>query len=117
MSVANSKRGHVGRRRRVTMRFVLDRDGKSQIQALDRTQPLLPMRPGQAERRTHDDKRHGSFLALFTELQIKRGSHRSAKVQQAAIDAFIDARNSDPKPFRWTKHADDIRPSIARFCR
>jgi transposase len=35
-------------------------DGKSQIQALDCTQPLLPMRPGQAERRTHDYKRHGT---------------------------------------------------------
>src|SRR6266550_6243152 len=35
-------------------------DEKSQIQALDRTQPLLPMRPGQVERRTHDYKRHGT---------------------------------------------------------
>lgn len=34
-------------------------DEKTQIQALDRTQPLLPMRPGQAERRTHDYERHG----------------------------------------------------------
>ena len=35
-------------------------DEKSQIQALDRSQPLLPMRPGQAERRSHDYKRHGT---------------------------------------------------------
>lgn len=35
-------------------------DEKSQIQALDRTQPLLPMRPGQVERRTHDYERHGT---------------------------------------------------------
>ena len=35
-------------------------DEKSQIQALDRTQPLLPMRPGQIERRTHDYERHGT---------------------------------------------------------
>jgi hypothetical protein len=44
-------------------------DEKSQIQALDRTQPLLPMRPGQAERRTHDYQRHGTtslFAALAT---------------------------------------------------
>ncbi len=44
-------------------------DEKSQIQALDRTQPLLPMRPGQAERRTHDYKRYGTttlFAALDT---------------------------------------------------
>lgn len=40
--------------------MVLCVDEKSQMQALDRTQPLLPMRPGQAERRTHDDIRHGT---------------------------------------------------------
>ena len=178
-------------------------DEKSQIQALDRTQPLLPMRPGQAERHTHDYKRHGTtslfaaldvkagtiigkcmprhraqelrrfldtvernvpedldihvimdnasshktqlirdwfakrqrwqvhftptsaswinqverFFALLTEQQIKRGVHRSTKALQAAITAYIDQRNTDPKPFRWTKTADDILASIARFCR
>ena len=40
--------------------LVLCVDEKSQIQALDRTQPLLPMRPGQIERRTHDYLRHGT---------------------------------------------------------
>ena len=40
--------------------LVLCVDEKSQIQALDRTQPLLPMRPGQIERRTHDYVRHGT---------------------------------------------------------
>jgi hypothetical protein len=44
--------------------LVLCIDEKSQIQALDRTQPLLPMRHGQAERRTHDYKRHGT-TSLF----------------------------------------------------
>ena len=38
---------------------------KAEIQALNRTQPLLPMRPGQAERRTHDYQRHGT-TSLFT---------------------------------------------------
>jgi transposase len=42
-------------------------DEKSQIQALDRTQPLLPMRPGQIERRTHDYDRHGT-TTLFAGL-------------------------------------------------
>jgi transposase len=183
--------------------LVLCVDEKSQIQALDRTQPLLPMRPGQAERRTHDDKRHGTtslfaaldvkagtliskrmprhrarefrrfldtvennvpadldihvimdnasshktklirdwfakrprwhthftptssswinqverFFALLTEQQIKRGAHRSIKELEAAIAAYIDARNADPKPFRWTKTAEDILASIERFCR
>jgi len=40
--------------------LVLCVDEKSQIQALDRSQPLLPMRPGQVERRSHDYKRHGT---------------------------------------------------------
>jgi hypothetical protein len=35
---------------------------------------------------------------------------------EAAIAAYIDARNADPKPFRWTKTADDILASIERFC-
>src|ERR1700719_1057050 len=173
--------------------LVLCVDEKSQIQALDRTQPLLPMRPGQAERHTHDYRRHGTtslfaaldvkagtiigkcsararaqefrrfldtveqhvpadldihivmdnasshktklirdwfakrrrwhmhftptsaswinqverFFALLTDQQIKRGAHRSAAALEAAIAAYIDARNADPKPFRWTKTADD----------
>lgn len=183
--------------------LVLCVDEKSQIQALDRTQPLLPMRPGQVERRTHDYKRHGTtslfaaldvkagtiigtcmprhraaefrrfldtverrvpgdldihvvmdnasshktkvirdwfakrpnwhahftptsaswinqverFFALLTEQQIKRGAHRSTKELEAAIRAYVAARNNDPKPFRWTKNADDILASIQRFCR
>ena len=182
---------------------VLCVDEKSQIQALDRTQPLLPMRPGPVERRTHDYKRHGTtslfaaldvtagtiigkgmprhraaefrrfldtveknvptdlaihvvmdnasshktklirdwfakrpswhphftptsaswinqverFFALLADQQIKRGAHRSTKELEAAITAYLDARNADPKPFRWTKTADDILASIGRFCR
>jgi hypothetical protein len=52
--------------------LVLCVDEKSQIQALDRTQPLLPMRPGQIERRTHDYKRHGT-TSLFAALDVKTG--------------------------------------------
>ena len=183
--------------------LVLCVDEKSRIQALDRTQPLLPMRPGQAERRTHDYKRHGTtslfaaldvkagtvigacmprhrarefrrfldtveasvpgdldihvvmdnasshrtklirdwfakrprwhphftptsaswinqaerFFALLTGQQIRRGVHRSTAALEAAIAAYIDARNAAPKPFRWTKSADDILACIERFCR
>ena len=182
--------------------IVLCVDEKSQIQALDRTQPLLPMRPGQAARRSHDYKRHGTtslfaaldiatgqvigqcfprhrasefrsfldaieanvpkdldvhlvmdncathktplirkwlakrprwhvhltptssswlnqverFFALLTDKQIRRGVHRSVAELQADISAFIDHHNADPKPFRWTKSADDILASIERFC-
>jgi transposase len=182
--------------------LVLCVDEKSQIQALDRTQPLLPLRPGQVERRTHDYGRHGTtslfaaldvttgaiigrcfprhrakefrrfldtvaarvpadlevhividnagshktklirdwfakrprwhvhftptsaswlnqverFFALLTERQIRRGAHRSTTELEAAIQAYIDTHNADPKPFRWTKSADDILASIQRFC-
>ncbi len=53
--------------------LVLCVDEKSQIQALDRTQPLLPMRPGQVERRTHDYRRHGT-TSLFATLDAKSGT-------------------------------------------
>lgn len=182
--------------------LVLCVDEKSQIQALDRSQPMLPMRPGQIERRTHDYTRHGTtslfaaldvatgnvigkcyprhrasefrrfldeiekavprdldvhlvmdnyathktpmirdwlakrprwhvhltptgaswinqierFFALLSERQIKRGIHRSVADLQAAITSFIEANNAKPKPFRWTKTADDILASIERFC-
>jgi transposase len=52
--------------------IVLCVDEKSQIQALDRTQPLLPMRPGQAERRSHDYKRCGT-VSLFAALEVATG--------------------------------------------
>jgi transposase len=53
--------------------LVLCVDEKSQIQALSRSQPILPMQPGQAERRTHDYKRHGT-TSLFAALDIATGS-------------------------------------------
>ena len=52
--------------------MVLCVDEKSQIQALDRTRPLLPMRPGQAERRTHDYLRRGT-TSLFAALDTRTG--------------------------------------------
>ena len=48
-------------------------DEKSQVQALDRTQLLLPMWPGQAERRTHDYTRHGT-TSLFAARDVKAGT-------------------------------------------
>jgi transposase len=52
--------------------IVLCVDEKSQIQALDRSQPMLPMRPGQPARRSHDYKRHGT-TSLFAALDIATG--------------------------------------------
>jgi transposase len=183
--------------------LVLCVDEKSQIQALDRTQPLLPMRPGQPERRSHDYTRHGTtslFAALdtktgkligqlhrrhravefrkfldlieanvpaandvhlimdnygthktasirnwfakrprfhvhftptygswlnlverwFAELtnkQIRRGVHRSVRALEQAIRDSLEAHNADPKPFSWTKSADEILASIHRFAK
>ena len=57
------------------------------------------------------------FFALLSEQQIKRGVHRSTAELEAAINTYIKTRNADPKPFRWTKSADDILASIERFCR
>jgi transposase len=53
--------------------IVLSVDEKSQIQALDRTQPILPLRPGLPERRTHDYQRHGT-TTLFAALNVLEGT-------------------------------------------
>ena len=65
---------------------VLCVDEKSQIQALDRTQPLLPMLPGQTERRTHTYSRHGT-TSLFAALDVATGEvlaqcHRRHRSQE-----------------------------------
>lgn len=52
--------------------IVLSVDEKTQVQALDRTQPMLPLRPGQVERHTHDYKRNGT-LSLFAALEVATG--------------------------------------------
>jgi len=52
------------------------------------------------------------FFALLTNKQIKR----DVADLRSAINAFIDQHNREPKPFRWTKPADDILTSIERFC-
>ena len=182
--------------------LILCVDEKSGIQALDRTAPLLPMRPGQVERRTHDYSRHGTtdlfaaldvttgkvigscqrrhrsvefrkflnkiddsvppdldvhiildnssthktaliqrwlvkrpryhlhftptssswlnlverWFAALTEKQLRRGVHRSTRELEEAILQYIDSTCADPKPFRWTKTADEILASLARYC-
>jgi transposase len=102
--------------------LVLATDEKSQIQALDRSQPLLPMRPGQVECRTHDYIRHGT-TALFAALEIKTGRvigdvHRRHRTKEflhflntiennvtADLDVHLILDNSGthktPKVHRW----------------
>jgi transposase len=181
---------------------VLCTDEKSQVQALDRSQPVLPMMPGMPERRTHDYVRHGitSLFAAFniadgtviselhrkhraTEFRkflttidrtvpadldvhlicdnygthktpatkawlarhprfhmhftptgsswinqverwfayltgqlIHRGVHKSVQALEADIRAWIADWNTKPKPFVWTKTADEILESLSRYC-
>jgi transposase len=180
---------------------VLCVDEKSQIQALDRSQPVLPMMPGMPERRTHDYLRHGitslfaafniadgtvisqlhrrhraiefkKFLAaidkavpatleihlvcdnyathntpeirawlarrprfhvhftptgsswmnqverwfgLLTDKLIRRGAHTSVQALENDIKAWIATWNHDPRPFTWTKTADEILASLADY--
>jgi hypothetical protein len=47
--------------------------------------------------------------------QIRRGAYRSVAQLKAGIQEFIDAHQADPRPFVWTKSADEILASIARF--
>jgi transposase len=63
-------------------------DEKSQIQALDRTAPLLPMRFGQAERRTHDYLRHGT-TTLFAALQVATGTVTDACYPRHRHEEFL----------------------------
>jgi transposase len=182
--------------------IVLCVDEKSQVQALNRAQPVLPMLPARPELQTHTYVRHGTtslfaaldvatgkvigtchrrhraaeflkflkeieasvpqdldvhivldnlsthktpavhrwflrhprwqlhftptysswlnqverWFALLEQKQLKRGAHRSTRELESAIYAFIDVSNDDPKPFRWTKSADDILANLKRFC-
>lgn len=86
-----------------TKALVLCVDEKSQIQALDRTQPIFPMKPGQVERRTHDYARYGT-TSLFAALDLATGNvigechrrHRSTEFRhfldsiEAAVPADLD---------------------------
>jgi transposase len=181
---------------------VLCVDEKSQIQALDRTAPILPMLPGTPERATHDYKRSGTsslyaaldistgkvigslharhraiefkkflqtldrevpaeldvhvilddssthktpairrwllahprfvlhftptssswlnlverWLSELTTKKLRRATHRSVQELNNDIRAWIDTWNDEPKPFVWTKTADQILDSITRYC-
>lgn len=53
---------------------------------------------------------------MLTEKQVRRGVHRSTRELEAAIQRYVDASNAEPKPFIWTKTADEVLASIRRFC-
>ena len=56
------------------------------------------------------------WFGLLEQKQLKRGAHRSTVELEKAIYEFIDVSNTAPKPFIWTKSADDILSSLERFC-
>jgi len=74
--------------------LVLSVDEKSQIQALDREQPVLPMMPGVPERRTHSYVRHGT-TSLFAALDIASGGEQTARCGAQHSRHFARVRIED----------------------
>jgi transposase len=56
------------------------------------------------------------WFAELTNKQIRRGVHRSTRALEDAIRNYLGVHNKTPKPFVWTKSADEILASVARFC-
>ena len=56
------------------------------------------------------------LFALLTEKQLRRGIFRSTRELETAIRAYLEHHNRQPKPFIWTKTADQILDAVARFC-
>ena len=57
-----------------------------------------------------------SFFSIVERRVTKRGVHRSVTALETDIGNFLDAHNDDPKPFKWTKTADQILESLSRYC-
>jgi len=57
------------------------------------------------------------WFAGLTEKQLRRGIHRSTRELEHAIRRYLERNNRYPKPFIWTKTADQILDSVARFCK
>ena len=56
------------------------------------------------------------WFAEITNKRIRRGSYRSTRQLVHAIEDYLSVYNDDPKPFIWTKSADDILESLKRYC-
>ena len=57
------------------------------------------------------------WFATLTQRQLRRGIHRSTRELEAALQRYVETYNQDPKPFAWTKTADEILAAVARFCK
>jgi transposase len=104
--------------------IVLCVDEKSQVQALDRTQPILPMTPGQAERGTHDYVRHGT-TSLFAALNVATGEvlgqcHRRHRQQEFVkflehIDAAVPAAEGETIHIVMDNYGTHKTPRVKRW--
>ncbi len=56
------------------------------------------------------------FFAEITNKQIRRGVDRSTVALKRRIRTYLEVHNEDPVPFTWTKSADEILETIARYC-
>jgi transposase len=95
------------------MAMVLCVDEKSQIQALDRTQPLLPLAPGLPERRTHDYERCGT-TTLFAALDIATGAVRRIVATVAASSCSSCAPSRPACPRYWTSTSSWTTTELTR---
>ena len=71
---------------------------------------------GRRDQDCRDVNQVETWFSILTTKQIKRGSHHNVAQLEAAIYEFIEKHNDDPKPFQWTKTADEIRDRVAGFC-
>jgi len=62
------------------------------------------------------DQQVERWLSLLMEKQVRRGSHKSTWQLEDAIRLYLATNNPAPKPFIWTKIAEDILATVARFC-
>ena len=89
-------------------------DDKTQCQALDRTQPSLPMKPGRRRTMTHDYKRNGT-IDLFAAMSLATGEVlHDTKRRHAGADVSASHWNHDPQPFVWPKTVDDVITKVKR---
>jgi len=56
------------------------------------------------------------WFAALTEKQLRGGVHRSTRELELTIRRYVELTNAHPKPFIWTKTANEILASVARFC-
>ena len=56
------------------------------------------------------------WFPILQRRELARGAFRSTEALEQTLSAYIATNNADPKPFAWTKSADEILASVSRFC-